>query len=363
MTTDRGRLAVALFLVSFLVIANEASGSTVGVSALRIVRVASGFSGPTYVTAPRSELDRLYVVERAGVIRVLERGKLRAQPFLDIRSDVRSTGFEQGLLSMAFDPSYADNHRFYVDYTDRENAVRVMQFRSDGTRALAGTARELLRVPKSTPSHNGGQLQFGPDGLLYVSVGDGGGHYNPKNTAQDLGSRLGKLLRTDPAQPSWQVAGYGFRNPWRFSFDRGTGDLWIGDVGEAKREEIDWRPRGAPPANFGWPRYEGRQVVKSVKVAKGGPLVFPVFDWGHDKGCAATGGYVYRGQAVPAARGRYFFGDWCAGLVASFRLVSGKPQDLRVEPFRVPSITSFGEDARGELYLVSEKGAIFRLTS
>ncbi len=362
MTTGRGRLALALALVSFLVVASEASGRTHG-AAFRIVRVASGFSGPTYVTAPQSEPDRLYVVERAGVIRVLEGEKLRARPFLDIRSDVSTIGFEQGLLSMAFDPAYATNHRFYVDYTDRTNAVRVVEFQSNGSQGLPETARELLQVPKSTPSHNGGQLQFGPDGLLYVSVGDDGGHYNPKNTAQDPSSRLGKLLRADPVRPSWKIAGYGLRNPWRFSFDSKTGDLFIGDVGEAKREEIDWRPRGAPPANFGWPRYEGTQAAKKVKLASGGPIVFPVLDWGHDKGCAATGGYVYRGQAVPAARGRYFFGDWCAGRVASFRLVSGKPQDLRVAPFRVPSITSFGEDAHGELYLVSEKGTIYRLTS
>ena len=194
---------------------------------------ATGFDSPVYVTAPRSEPGKLYVVEQPGVIRVLVNGKLRAKPFLDIRSLVRSGG-EQGLLSVAFHPGYAHNHRFFVDYTDRNGDTRVVEYRSNGTAALPKTARRLLFVDQPYANHNGGQLQFGPDGRLYVGMGDGGSGGDPGNRAQNLNIRLGKLLRlnVDKRGASWQVAGYGLRNPWRFSFDRLTHDLYIGDVGQ-----------------------------------------------------------------------------------------------------------------------------------
>jgi glucose/arabinose dehydrogenase len=293
---------------------------------------------------------------------VLENGRLRPTPFLDIRGRVGSDSSEQGLLSMAFHPDYAKNRRFYVDYTDRQGDTRVVEFRSDGRRGLPKTAREILRVKQPFTNHNGGQLEFGPDGKLYVGMGDGGSGGDPQDNGQDPRSRLGKLLRTDPLSVRWEMAAYGLRNPWRFSFDRTTGDVYIGDVGQNTREEVDFRPRGTPPANFGWARFEANLKFKDVALDPPSPLVFPIFDYGHDVGCSVTGGYVYRGRSIPQARGRYFFGDYCSGDVLSLRVVDGKATDVRREPFSVSSLSSFGEDARGELYLVSLDGAVYKLT-
>ena len=326
------------------------------------MRVADGLADPVYVTAPTSEPSRLYVVERAGRIRVFENGRKRTTPFLDISGRVGSDSSEQGLLSMAFHPGYAKNRRFYVDYTDRQGNTRVVEFRSDGRRGLPKTARELLFVRQPFANHNGGQLQVGRDGKLYVGMGDGGSGGDPQDNGQNPRSRLGKLLRTNPLAVRWEIAGYGLRNPWRFSFDRKTGDLYIGDVGQNTWEEIDFRPRGAPPANFGWARFEAKLKFKDVALDPPSPLVFPILDYGHDVGCSVTGGYVYRGGSVLQAEGRYFFGDYCSGDVSSLRVVDGKATDVRREPFSVSSLSSFGEDARGELYLVSLDGAIFRLT-
>ena len=322
--------------------------------------MARGFDQPVYVTAPRSEPGRLYVVEQEGRIQVLEKGKRRV--FLDIRSRVGADSSEQGLLSMAFHPGYATNRRFYVNYTDLHGHTRVVEFRSDGRRGRLGTARRLLFVPQPYANHNGGQLQFGPDGKLYVGMGDGGSGGDPNNNGQNPRALLAKLLRTNPLSADWEIAGYGLRNPWRFSFDRKTGDLYIGDVGQNSREEIDYRPRGAPPANFGWARYEGSRTFDGdIDLDPSTPLVFPIHEYGHGEGCSVTGGYVYRGKDVPAAVGRYFFGDYCSGTVWSLRVAGGDATGVRREPFDVSSISSFGEGARGELYLVSHEGEIFRL--
>jgi glucose/arabinose dehydrogenase len=328
--------------------------------AYTVVRVASGLERPVYLAAPASEPGRLYVVEQPGRIRVLEGGRLRT--FLDLRPLVGSEGSEQGLLSIAFHPRYARNRRFYVDYTDRKGDTRVVEYRSDGRRGLPGSARLLLFVDQPYANHNGGQLQLGPDGKLYVGMGDGGSAGDPEDRAQSPASRLGKLLRASPERPRWQIAGYGLRNPWRFSFDRATGALYIADVGQDAWEEVSFRPPGAPPANYGWPRYEGAHVFrKAAPLAGSAPLVFPIAEYDHSQGCSITGGYVYRGQAVPGARGRYFYGDYCSGTVWSLRVRAGRARDLRREPFRVPALSSFGEDAAGELYLVSHEGDIYRL--
>jgi glucose/arabinose dehydrogenase len=331
---------------------------------LRLVPVASGFSAPVYVTAPRGEPGRLYVVEQGGLIRVVEKGKIRAQPFLDVRRLI-SSGGERGLLSVAFHPSYAKNRRFYVDYTDRNGDTRVVEYRSNGRTAIPGSARQLLFVKQPYANHNGGQLQFGPDGKLYVGMGDGGSGGDPDNNGQNLSTQLAKLLRTDPLRVSWEIAGYGLRNPWRFSFDRASGDLYIGDVGQNAWEEIDYRPRGAPPANFGWARYEGAHDYSDVALVGNAPLVFPITEYSHDDGCSVVGGFVYRGSAVPEARGRYFYGDSCSGRVWSLTVRGGKATGVRVERFTVTGsgygLVSFGEDARGELYLVSLAGRVYRL--
>ena len=327
---------------------------------LSIVRIGRGFVQPTYLASTPSEPGRLYIVEQPGRIFVLEKGKRRL--FMDIRARVGSEGSEQGLLSMAFHPGYGKNRRFYVNYTDRAGDTRVVEFRSNGRSALLGTARQLLFVDQPYANHNGGQLQFGPDGKLYVGMGDGGAGGDPHNNGQTPSSRLAKLLRANPLSGDWEIAGYGLRNPWRFSFDRRTGDLYIADVGQGDWEEIDYRPKGASPANYGWARFEGNHTYDGdIELDPPSPLVGPVFEYGHGDGCSVTGGYVYRGRNVPAAAGRYFFGDYCSGKIWSLRMVRGRATGIRFEPFDLEGITSFGEGARGELYLVSQNGSIYRL--
>ena len=331
--------------------------------ALGIVRVASGFQRPVFVTAPRTEPGRLYVAEQRGVVRVLIRGKLRREPFLDIRSLVDSDGNEQGLLGLAFDPAYAKNHRFYVDYTGKPNGdTYVVAYRSDGTRAIRSSARRLLHVAQPYANHNGGMVAFGPDGRLYVGMGDGGAGGDPENRAQNPEELLGKLLRLDPSgksQPTLRALG--LRNPWRFSFDRTTDDIYIGDVGQDAIEEVDRIPSGTTGLlNFGWRVYEGRSVYERGSLGPG-LLTMPIAQYTHDDGCSVSGGYVYRGKAVRAAAGRYFYGDYCSGTIWSLTVNGGDVSASRREPFQVMELSSFGEDAAGELYLVSLDGAIYRL--
>jgi glucose/arabinose dehydrogenase len=304
------------------------------------------------------------VVEQTGLIVVLDRGTVRREPFLDIRSDVRSGG-EQGLLSMAFAPDYATSRRFYVDYTDRNGDTRVMEYRSDGTRAIPSSARQLLFVKQPYANHNGGQVEIGPDGKLWVGMGDGGSGGDPENRAQNPSSQLGKLLKIDRTSGRVTMAALGLRNPWRFTFDRATHDLWIGDVGQNEWEEIDFLPRRlvGRTMNFGWRVWEGRSRFTPNQTPRGiGTLRFPIAVYKHIGGnCSVTGGYVYRGRAVPAARGRYFYGDYCSGTVWSLRQRNGKAVSLRREPFKVAGLSSFGQDANEELYLVSLDGSIYRL--
>jgi glucose/arabinose dehydrogenase len=333
----------------------------------RLRVVVSGLDSPTFVGAPRSEPGRLYVTERPGVIRVIENGHLREQPFLDIRSRVRSGG-EQGLLSIAFHPNYAKNHRFFVYFNDTSGDVRVYEYRSNGTIGLPSSARSLLRVPhREFDNHDGGQLQFGPNGLLYAGIGDGGSGGDPHNHAQNLGSRLGKLLRLNVNRrgAKWRVAGYGLRNPWRFSWDRVTRDLYIADVGQNAWEEIDVRtpPQQRVLNNYGWRVWEGRSRYSSgQRVNRRGRLVFPIVVYSHENGnCSVSGGYVYRGTQVPGARGRYFYGDYCTGTIWSLRAVKGKLRSNRRESIHVPSLSSFGEDAAGQLYAVSLDGQVYEV--
>jgi glucose/arabinose dehydrogenase len=354
---------VLVAIVALLTLACGAGAGEQQAGALRLVKVVGGLSAPVHLAAPRTEPGRLYVVEQAGRIVVVERGRV-VRTFLDIRNLVKSGG-EQGLLSVAFHPNYAKNHRFYVDYTDVAGDTRVVEYRSNGRQAIRSTRRELLRIDQPYPNHNGGQLAFGPNGLLYVGMGDGGAGGDPENRAQNRGSLLGKLLTIDVdtrgAGPV--IAALGTRNPWRFSFDRATGDLYVGDVGQNTWEEIDFRPKAklGELQNYGWDVYEGRASYEP-KPLGGGELVNPVHVYGHGGGnCSVTGGFVYRGRAVPAARGRYFFGDYCSGSVWSLKISGGRATSVRREPFRVASLSSFGEDARGELYLVSQGGTVYRL--
>ena len=329
---------------------------------LDLALVATGLRSPVAATSAPGEEGRLYIVEQAGRIRVLENKELLDEPFLDITSEVTSGG-EQGLLSVAFHPRYDANGLFYVNYTDTNGDTRVVEYRDPGD-GKPVRRRELLYVRQPYSNHNGGQLAFGPDGLLYVGMGDGGGSGDPENHAQDLSDRLGKLLRLDVDQPSteWEMAGYGLRNPWRFSFDRVKGDLWIGDVGQSTLEEIDFvsAPDLGGLYNFGWNVYEGSELYEDKPLAPGGILVEPRTEYTHDLGCSVTGGYVYRGTKLRRqAWGRYFYGDYCSGRIWSLARWEGEVT-RRGHPFRVDQLTSFGEDSDGELFALSGDGSVYQ---
>ncbi len=333
---------------------------------LRLRQVASGFSSPVHLGAPTAEKKRLYVVEQAGVIWMIENGKRRNTPFLDIRNIVGSGGNEQGLLSVAFHPKYGQNRKLYVNYTDTRGNTRVVEYRSKGRRVLLKTRRQRLRVPQFASNHNGGQVAFGPDGFLYVGMGDGGGGGDPGNHGQNPRTRLGTLLKRNVDNPKakWKTVAYGLRNPWRFSFDREKGHLYIADVGQNAFEEINFTPKSSPGLeNYGWDVFEGNAQFESKRLNALGKRVNPVVVYPHSQGCSVTGGFAYRGKDLPAVRGRYFYGDFCTGTIWSFRIKNGKATTLRTEPFRVGQLTSFGEDGRGELYLVSRGGTIFKLVA
>src|SRR5215210_5986691 len=353
---------------------------------VRLVRVA-GFSAPVYVTSPPGDRRRLMVVEQAGRIMVVRGGRKLPTPFLDIRSRIAAGG-EQGLLSVAFPPDYARSGRFYVYYTGGGGADnRIVEFRrgASADRANASSARVVLRMPNLEANHNGGMMVYGPDRLLYVGTGDGGGgddQHGARGNAQDLGSPLGKLLRIDPradggrpyripssnpfvnrAGARGEIYSYGLRNPWRFSFDRRTGDLTIGDVGQDAVEEIDFVRRGrGRGANFGWRPFEGRSRYAPGESAPG--HVPPVITRSHGAGwCSITGGVVVRDPGLPGLRGRYVFGDYCKGRVLSARLSTGRARSVRMTSLRVPALSSFGEDARGRVYATSLSGPVFRLVA
>ncbi len=355
---------------------------------VRLVSLGS-FDAPLYVTAPPRDTRRVFVVEQAGTIRVLRAGRRLARPFLDLRSRVTSGG-EQGLLSLAFAPDYHTTRRFYVNYTDSRGDQRVVEFRrstSDPDRAVRSSGRLVLRYRQPESNHNGGLVAFGPDRLLYIGTGDGGGaddRHGSRGNAQDLGSLLGKLLRIDPrrtgsrryrvpssnpfvgragARP--EIYSYGLRNPWRFSFDRSTGALTIGDVGQGAIEEVDYAPKGgARGVNYGWRPFEGRRRNYPGESAPG--AVAPVLELSHDDGnCSITGGYVVRDGGLPALRGRYVYGDFCKGRLRSVRLSAGRARDDRAIAGlkTIRSLSSFGEDARGRVYVVSLDGPVYRLAA
>jgi hypothetical protein len=342
------------------------------------------FEQPTFLAQPPGRDAPLFVTERQGRIEVLPGGGPEKRLFLDLRRSVKTSGKggEQGLLSMAFAPDYVESGLFYVAYIDRRDALRVVEFRreeEDPLRAERRSARLVLRIPEPTTKHHGGLVLFGPDRYLYVGSGDGGPSGDPDNVAQNKRSLLGKILRIDPravrrhpytiprdnplvGRPGRdEIFAYGFRNPWRFSFDRATGALAIGDVGDQRFEEIDYLPaRKASGANFGWSAFEGfAPLTKSVPRNR---TVLPVLAYPHGPGCAVTGGYVVRDPALSriAGReivGRYLFGDYCTGRLFGFRprpnRRAGKERSFR---FRVPYLTSFAEDRAGRIYILSQFG-------
>jgi glucose/arabinose dehydrogenase len=343
--------------------------------------VLSGLPSPVYAATPESDSTRLYVVERAGRIVPYEDGEAR-EPLLDISELVR-TDVEEGLHSVAFHPEYAENGRFFVAYNDRRGDVRVVEYHSDGEVADATAARELLAIDKTdgVKWHNGGQLQFGPDGLLYVSMGDSArnpydelpgppGTPDPNNNAQNLRLPYGKLLRLDVDEeaPEPHVVALGLRNPWRFSFDRENGDLYLADVGQFAWEELDYLPAGTSElTNFGWSRYEATAGHNESFELSRGRLVWPILRYEHEAGLycqgrgSITGGYVYRGSEIPELDGRYVFGDYCSGEIWTSAVEGGRATDIRKEPVTVRELVSFAEDADGELYAISLAGEIRRL--
>jgi len=352
-------LLFALVVVGGLAVAAWGSDAAPTASP-RLAVVVRGLSAPVLVTQAPGEPGRLYVVEQGGLIRVVERGRARPRPFLDVRSLVVAGG-EQGLLGLAFSPGYARNRTFYVNYTARgDGSTRVVRYRAANGRALPGSAREILRVEQPYSNHNGGNLVFGPDGSLWVGLGDGGSGGDPEDRAQNPDTLLGKMFRLDvaKAQPTPELVAIGLRNPWRYSFDRRTGDLWIGDVGQNAIEEIDRLPRGTTGlVNFGWNVFEGRSRFGDDTLGPG-RLMQPVAQYTHADGCSVTGGYVYRGKAVPRLAGRYVFGDYCSGKIWSIGTKGGA---LRREPVNVPQLTSFGESLDGAtLYAASGAGTIYR---
>jgi len=351
------------------------------------------FANPIFVTAPPGDTSRLFVVERAGRIRIVDlaTGTLLPTPFLDISPMVR-TGSERGLLGLAFHPQYATNGLFYIHYSSTQggcadHCARVSEFAvsADPNVADAASERVLLVVSQPAGNHDGGWIDFGPDGYLYVAFGDGGGRDDQFGNGQNLGSLLATLLRLDVngrdpgleyaippdnpfvGQPGAlpEIWAYGLRNPWRCSFDRATGDLWIADVGQNAWEEIDVADAaagGGAGANYGWSVLEGTHCFPSPPCDPT-PHVAPIYEYSHAEGCSISGGYVYRGCRMPFLQGRYFFADYCGGWVRSLVLDAGAATDVQDHAaLAVASPASFGQDADGELYVVSiQGGRIYRI--
>ncbi len=354
---------------------------------LRLERVAEGFERPTFVTHAGDGSGRMFVVEKAGVIRVIAGGGTLSEPFLDIRSIVGSRGSEQGLLGLAFHPRYAENGRFFVAYTanntaNGDNTVAEYRVSSDTNRADPATGRVLYAIPDFASNHNGGMIAFGPDGYLYAGTGDGGQGGDPRANGQNLGALLGKMLRldVDGGEPYGIPAGnpcvgrgdarpeawaYGLRNPWRFSFDRATGELWIADVGQNAREEINIQPATSSGGeNYGWNIMEGMRCFQPSDNCDRAGLTLPVHDYGRDQGVSVTGGYVYRGAASPPLYGAYLYGDFGSGRIwALYQPAEGGWRNVELLRPDV-QISTFGEDESGEVYLASYgDGAIYRLTA
>ncbi|MDH4044216.1 MAG: PQQ-dependent sugar dehydrogenase [Gemmatimonadota bacterium] len=359
-------------------VAVTVTGTSVQPPGLR--RIASGLSQPVFAVAPPGDGTRLFVVEKTGAIRVLRNDTLLATPAIDISSLV-SKGSEQGLLSMAFHPDFATNGFVYVAYTDTLGTSKVTRYQASAAETIdPATAFEILSVLQPYTNHNGGLVLFGSDGMLYVGLGDGGSGGDPDGNGQNRASLLGTILRLDvdggtpyaiPADnPFVGQAGvreeiwvYGVRNPWRFSFDRSTGDLYIGDVGQGAREEIDVQPAASTGGeNYGWNIMEGSICYGAATCSTVG-LTLPVAEYPHSTGCSVTGGYVYRGTDVPALQGRYLYADYCEGWVRSFTYFGGQAIEAAEWPDLSPGtlVTSFAEDARGELYIMTIGGALYRI--
>lgn len=348
---------------------------------------------PVFLTAPPGDNARIFVIEKGGTVKILNRndGTL-ISTFIDITPLV-STGSEQGLLGLAFDPQYATNRRFYLSYTDINGNSVIARFLANPLNlnlAIPTADHVILTVSQPFTNHNGGMIVFGQDGFLYIGLGDGGSAGDPGNRAQNLSNLLGKLLRIDvsqsgppplatytipPSNPCLGQAGVrpeiwsiGLRNPWRYSFDRLSGDLYLADVGQGDREEVNFSPLasgGGKGLNYGWNVLEGTVCFPLGAPCNPAGLVHPVVEYDHGSGCSITGGYVYRGSAIPALQGAYFYSDFCTSFVRSFRSVNGQVTQhfdwASLNPGE--NITSFGEDNQGELYVMTSQGGLYRISN
>jgi glucose/arabinose dehydrogenase len=356
---------------------------------LRLEPVLEGVTNPVLLIHAGDGSGRLFVVEKGGKVRLVVNGQLQAEPFLDVSQLVTTSGNEQGLLGLVFAPAYATSGFFWVNYTDTVGDTQIVRYQvaaGEPNRADAASAFPILSVDQPASNHNAGMLAFGPDGYLYIPLGDGGG--GNRANAQKPATLLGKILRldvtSDPSQPyrippdnpfitaDWnrqdvpdEVWALGLRNPWRFSFDRTTHDLWLGDVGASTYEEINFLPAGTPGGvNFGWPWMEGLHCIGEASDCERNELTPPILEYTHEGNCSVTGGYVYRGQRFPQWGGLYFYGDYCSGRIwAAATLRLGQWSNALVLDSEL-SISSFGEDEAGELYVTDYRGgALFQLVS
>ncbi len=375
-------LAMLLTVVRFAAAQDQAprSASPDG-SQYTLAQYIGGYTRPLFITHAGDGTNRMFVVEQGGRIYVLEGGQQQATPFLDVSALVSTSANERGLLGLAFHPDYASNGIFFVNYTDRAGDTSVARYHisADPNAADPNSAQIILHIDQPYENHNGGDIAFGPDGYLYVGMGDGGSAGDPERNGQNPASLLGKILRLDVNVPqpygipadnpsatnpdiAPEVWALGIRNPWRFSFDRLTGDLYIGDVGQNQWEEVDFQAAGTDGGiNFGWNIMEGSHRYSGEPVIEG--LTDPIAEYSHAEGCAITGGYVYRGAALPELQGVYFFGDYCTGTIwATYRDDNGEWQTNRfLESGQI--ISSFGEDESGELYVVNHGGNIWKLVA
>lgn len=331
-----------------------------------VEEIATGLNRPTYVGAAPGDADGLYVLEQPG--RVLRVDGKERRTLLDLRSKVL-LGAEQGLLGIAFHPGFAENRRLYLHFSDKRGDTRVEERKVTGDGTIAKEpVRELLFVDQPEENHNGGQLAFGPDGRLYLGLGDGGGAFDPERRAQDADQLLGKVVSADvdAPKPNWRVDLTGLRNPWRFSFDPAMGEIWIADVGQDKIEEVNrvLIEPDEPPKNLGWSQYEGTRKIKGEgrELRGGGEVVWPAATYSHDEGCSVTGGYVYSGTRIPALTNRYLYGDFCSGAMWTLEAkdLEGGAEDVRREQAVVPQLTSIGADGAGEPVFASATGALYR---
>ncbi|MDH3455333.1 MAG: PQQ-dependent sugar dehydrogenase [Gemmatimonadota bacterium] len=340
--------------------------------------VAQGLRNPVYVTAPANDA-RLFIVEQPGRIRVVEGNALRSEPFLDIENRVRDGG-EQGLLGLAFHPDYASNGYFYVNYTIQDGSTRIERYQvsADPNRADVNSDKVIIQIPQPYGNHNGGMVLFGPDGMLYIGMGDGGSANDPQDNGQNAATLLGSLLRIDVdggdpyaipndnpfvgnPQARDEIWAIGLRNPWRFSFDSQDGLLYIGDVGQNAWEEVHVAPLDVGGLNYGWNEMEGRHCFGMGGCDQTG-LTLPPVEYGHDNGCSVIGGIVYRGTALADVAGHYFYSDWCGGWLRSFRYVNGAAtahSEWAVGD--IGNVLTFGEDAARNVYIGSQNGRVYRL--